>query len=139
MLFEMQAERRPLDLERRPPQMCTFANNKAHAIILALPTLWHVKMPTSCGTRQVRKNHRSPIARASTCDGDVAAAVAAKLFATAAGPATASATVAAAFAVADAAVVTCTIAFVASLVIVSQCQNIYKLLLTAPHLKEWRS
>ena len=87
----------------------------------------------------MRKNHRSPIARASTCDGDVAAAVAAKLFATAAGPATASATVAAAFAVADAAVVTCTIAFVASLVIVSQCQNIYKLLLTAPHLKEWRS
>ena len=135
MLFEMQAERRPLDLERRPPQMCTFANTKAHAIILAPPTPW--KMPTC--TRQVRKNHRSPIARASTCDGDVAAAVAAKLFATAAGPATASATVAAAFAVADAAVVTCTIAFVASLVIVSQCQNIYKLRVTAPHLKEWRS
>ena len=139
MLFEMQAERRPLDLERRPPQMYTFANTKARAIILTPLTLWHVKMPTSCGTRQVRKNHRSPIARASTCDGDVAAAVAAKLFATAAGPATASATVAAAFAVADAAVVTCTTAFVASLVIVSQCQNIYKLLLTAPHLKEWRS
>ena len=73
------------------------------------------------------------MARASTCDGDVASAVAANVFANAAGPATASATVA------DIAVVTCTTASVASLVIASQCQNIYKLLLTAPHLKEWRS
>ena len=73
------------------------------------------------------------MARASTCDGDVASAVAANVFANTAGPATASATVA------DIAVVTCTTAFVASPVIVSQCQNISKLRVTAPHLKEWRS